>query len=60
MSNRRRDISPKPDCESRAASCLPIPLPFRPYTQTNLVEYNGNYFATSIVTYSGIWIAYKD
>lgn len=53
-------IDPEPDCESRAASCLPILQPPRPHTQTNLVEHNSNYFTTCVVTYSGMWITYKD
>lgn len=60
MNNKKGGIDPEPDCESRAASCLPILLLPRSHTQTNLVKHNGNYFTTSIVTYSDMWITNKD
>lgn len=60
MNKKRGGIDPEPDYESRGASCLPILLLPRPHTQTNLVKHNHNYFTTSTVTYSDMWITNKN
>lgn len=56
----KEGIDLEASCESQAASCLLRLLLPKPYTQTNLVEYNGNYLATSVLTNSGMWITYKN